>query len=381
MNSYDHIRSYRDEEAGPVCRKLFANPAIRTLMLSLIPGLSDEKLESIASGVSSILDFQHRLMLPVIQNRILPTFSSLTVSGLDKLPMDKACLFISNHRDIVLDSAILNYFLHINKHRTAEIAIGDNLLREEWISDLVRLNKSFIVRRSLDKAAMLEASRELSGYIHDTITRRNESVWIAQRAGRAKDGNDETNKGLLTMLALSANGDLVSHFRSLNIVPVTISYEFDPCDSRKAAELVTEEVRGSYEKSENEDKESMILGLTGFKGKGHIHFGPALQAENAGNLNKSAYLAELRSGIDRHIQGNYRLWPTNFIAARNSGHGETGYDDADLKNFETRLKSAENGERPLRMSEIILSMYCQPYLNALKQKDHSSLPSGFSNLL
>lgn len=344
------------------------------LFHTLMPGMDPNQFHQLLDRMNSIWDFQHYLMLPVLQTIILPTFSELTVSGLENLDRNKACLFISNHRDIVLDSAVLNYFLHINNFPTAEIAIGDNLLKESWIRDLVRLNKSFVVKRSLDNMEMLRASKKLSAYIKDTIVKRNESVWIAQRAGRAKDGNDETNRGLITMFGLSADGDSIGHFRQLNIVPVSVSYQYDPCDGKKTREIYLEKSEGNYVKSEKEDVESMKMGITLPKGKGHIHFGKSIgdsisKIDSSGKKSQiNAAIAEL---IDEQIQSNYKLWSSNYIAGEMLiGKKDGIYSDSEKSDFENRVKGIVteiHGQNDI-VRDILLGMYNQPLVNSGKWK-------------
>jgi len=310
---------------------------------------------------------------------IQPTFTEITSSGIEHLDPKKPYIFISNHRDIVLDSALLNYFLHQAGFPTAEIAIGDNLLGREWIKDLVRLNKSFIVNRGLDNVEMLKASRLLSKYISHTIRERKQSVWIAQRAGRAKDGNDETYRGLINMLYMSSENGLIDHFKTLNVVPVSISYEFDPCDARKTQELYQETQIGDYIKSTNEDLESMQLGIVMPKGKGHLHFGKVInqKLETLSNLErKGEMITGICTEIDQQIQENYKLWPSNYAAhnLRKKMNSQNGYSDEQMVNFSQRLdeKLAKlNGDKSI-LKDIFLSMYEMPLMNQNKWAKKSS---------
>lgn len=369
-DTFDDIRSYRDDETQEVSKRLLSNPALRQLLQQLLPEFQSINEEALISGLKNRWEFQDRLMKPILERNIIPTFDELTFSGLEKLDPKKAYLFISNHRDIVLDSAVMNYFLHVNGFSTAEIAIGDNLLKEKWIEDLVRVNKSFIVKRGGDKLERLKASKRMSAYIKDTILNRKESVWIAQRAGRAKDGNDATNPGLLKMFAMSADGDPKDYFCQLNIVPVTVSYEYDPCDARKAREILTERHEGEYVKSENEDVESMKLGIVLPKGKGHLHFGSVLSDEIAQlprESEKEDITPKVAELIDRHIHANYKLWNTNYIAndLLENGVEETTEDNAEKKAFRERmLRSLQEMKIDVPEGrEIFLNMYQQPLLN------------------
>ena len=374
-DQFDDIRSYRDHEAREISTRLFAHPRVSELINYLIPELTQESLEKIISDINSLWDFQHNLILPIFEKNVRITFNGLTVSGLDKLDKDKAYLFISNHRDIILDSAVLNYFLHTSGFSTAEIAIGDNLLKEDWIKDLVRLNKSFIVKRGLDKMEMLRSSKIMSDYIKDTIMNRKESIWIAQRAGRAKDGNDETNRGLLTMMGLSCEENILEHFSKLNIVPISVSYEFDPCDDRKTKEIYSEQTNGNYIKGENEDVESMKLGIILPKGNGHIHFGKPLNEEILkldSEEKKSVILSSIRDLIDDEIHSNYKLWPTNYLANEflNGPQVKSSFTENEKKYFNQRIENILkdlDGDKKI-LKEILLGMYQQPLLNFYKEK-------------
>jgi 1-acyl-sn-glycerol-3-phosphate acyltransferase len=345
------------------------DPIVLSLLQRLLP--ENSNIEDL-SKITNVFDLQTLLMRPVFERHIFPTFDELTATGHQKLDPKKAYLFISNHRDIVLDSYILNYFLFIEGFKSAEIAIGDNLLKDAWIKDLVRLNKCFIVKRNLDNAEMLAASKKLSAYIHHTIHSRKESVWIAQRAGRAKDGNDETNRGLINMLGMSSANGLVTHFKQLNIVPVSISYEFDPCDARKTKELYVESQGKEYLKSEKEDVESMQIGIVEPKGKGHVHFGSPIDVEldAISGEDRKEVISVLVENIDYQIQKNYRLWPSNLIANELLGFESKKEPDfeKDKEIFVTRmntmLKGVEGDSDELR--KIFLAIYQQPLLNKAK---------------
>ncbi|MEQ8324410.1 MAG: 1-acyl-sn-glycerol-3-phosphate acyltransferase [Vicingaceae bacterium] len=367
-DQFEDIRSYRDNEVKGVINNLLEQDMVSRLLSRLLP---DAEMRTKIASISSIHDFQEKLMKPIFVHHIMPTFDELSVSGLDKLEKDKSYLFISNHRDIVLDSAILNYFLNEAGMGTAEIAIGDNLLKDRWIKDIVRLNKSFIVRRNLDKAEMLNASKHMSEYIADCIKNRGESVWIAQRAGRAKDGNDETNPGLITMLSMSAEENMLEHFKELNIVPVSISYEYDPCDIRKTKELYVESKGEEYSKSEKEDVESMQIGIVENKGKGHIHFGNCISSdlEKLDSNDRKTISAHICENLDHQIHRDYRLWPSNEIAESmlqsNLNSISDNLDEARfLKRLQAALIDIQGDKEDLR--SIFLGMYAQPAINKRK---------------
>ena len=296
------------------------------------------------------------------------TAHGLTISGEDYLDKDKAHLFISNHRDIVVDPALVNWVLYHQGHHTLHIAIGDNLLTKPYVSDLMRLNKSFIVNRSATRPReKLKAAKYLSSYIHHSIAEQQANIWIAQREGRAKDGIDRTNSAVIGMLALSKPKDieLSQYIRELNIVPVSISYERDPCDIAKANELYAHKHNGGYEKEEHEDAKSIAKGITGFKGRVHIAFGEPLRGDYQ---NTDEIVAE----IDQKIIANYVLQPSNCIAYQEL-HGALPEDVAvthqqipfsegnfvdEMQQFHQHLAECDEHYR-----DILLSMYANPIVS------------------
>jgi hypothetical protein len=265
--------------------------------------------------------------------------------------MTKPTLFISNHRDIALDPALLNLALYRSNIDTVEIAIGDNLLSKSWVSDLMRLNKSFIVKRGAkSKREMLNNSKNLSSYIHHTITDNNQNIWIAQREGRAKDGLDKTNSALISMLLLNKPKlqPIEEYLTQLNIVPISISYEFDPCDNHKAIELATIEETGEYQKEADEDLNSITKGLLGYKGRVHIEFGEPLTGEFS---DSKAVAAE----IDRQIIKNYRLYDSNITA--NAKLQDAPHDLGVLEELSKRMLNLTDAQQ-----RWLLTMYANPVL-------------------
>ncbi|NRA60258.1 MAG: 1-acyl-sn-glycerol-3-phosphate acyltransferase [Psychrobium sp.] len=318
---FDDIRPFRDDEAPLVIKNLVNNPALQSCIATyvmpkthrLLPTLSQwlvkRYLTYRVKNINSVAQFQ-RIVAKYLSSLIKKSTDGFSFNGLDKLDMSKPTLFISNHRDIALDPALLNLALYQSGLSTVEIAIGDNLLSEPWVSDLMRLNKSFIVKRSADsKRAMLQASKNLSAYIHHTLSDNQQNVWIAQREGRAKDGLDKTNAALISMLMLNKGKvrSIEQYLTELNIVPISISYEYDPCDSDKAIELATIEATGEYKKDVGEDLKSITQGLIGQKGRVHIEFGESIQGDYS---DSKAIAAE----IDRQIISNYRLYDSNIVA-------------------------------------------------------------------
>jgi 1-acyl-sn-glycerol-3-phosphate acyltransferase len=323
---FDSIRPFDDADLAVVLPKLFNNKefinSIVAFKFSAWPRFMRPALGFVTrhfiikqiSKITTLRGFQH-LVEPYMERMISTTTESFTVSGLDKLDLSQACLFMSNHRDIALDPAFVNWALHINGQDTVRIAVGDNLLKKEWVADLIRLNKCFIVKRSAtDRREKLSAAKLLSEYMEFTLNTEQQHIWIAQREGRAKDGNDITNPAILSMLALNKpkDADFSDYIRSLRIVPVSISYEFDPCDINKAKELQKVESEGSYDKPDNEDVRSIVNGITGQKGRVHIHFGEVLTAEYSN-------AKEVAAHIDQEILQGYDSFSTGPIAAKMLG--------------------------------------------------------------
>ncbi|MFT6269036.1 MAG: hypothetical protein ACJAVV_001856 [Alphaproteobacteria bacterium] len=259
--------------------------------------------------VNKLSGFQH-LVEPYMQRMIKNTTTGLTVSGLTGLDMSKPCLFVSNHRDIALDPAFVNWVLHINGQDTVRIAVGDNLFGKSWVADLLRLNKCFVVERSFKgRRDKLNAAKLLSEYIQYSLQIDKQHLWIAQREGRAKDGIDKTNPAIISMLTLHKpkNVAFSEYVNELRIVPVSISYEFDPCDTSKAKELQQSEDNGEYEKPDNEDMRSIVDGITGEKGNIHVHFGKLVgsQFSNA---------KEVATFIDGQILDGFCIFATSQVA-------------------------------------------------------------------
>jgi hypothetical protein len=320
-NKFDSIRPYNNDDLPDVLKGLVNNPEFintlvkfrfskwprfsRPLVALFLKLLLSYKIKSL----TSLSDFQRRIE-PYMKRMIRKTTHTFTISGIDSLDMTKPCLFVSNHRDIALDPAFVNWALHLNGQDTVRIAVGDNLLSESWIADLIRLNKCFVVQRSVEgRREKLAAAKLLSEYIEHSLQTDKQHLWIAQREGRAKDGADVTNPAIVSMLTLNkhkteAFGDYVAKLR---IIPVSISYEFDPCDADKAKELCQAEKEGGYDKPDNEDIRSIVRGINGQKGRVHIHFGKLVS-------NQFSNTKEVAHFIDEQILDGYCAFPTADIA-------------------------------------------------------------------
>jgi 1-acyl-sn-glycerol-3-phosphate acyltransferase len=305
-------------------------------------------------------------------NRIIQrSVNKFSYDGVLDLKKEESYLLLSNHRDIVLDSALINYCLNDRDYNTSEIAIGDNLLSKEWIKKLVKVNKSFIVKRNLPKEEMLPSSQNLSAYIAHTLKEKKQSVWVAQREGRAKDGFDKTNPGLLKMFGMAAKENLLDHLISLNITPVSLAYELDPCDVFKVPELLKKAVGETYVKAKGEDEKNMLFGIQGNKGNVHIQFGTPINEKIKGlaNIkNRNQLLKKVAEIIDCQIYKNYKLWNSNYVAydlLNSSSKYQAKYDENGKEKFQDYMseqlidlpgdKDAEN---------IFLNMYANPTINA-----------------
>jgi len=371
MLVFEDIRPYKDCEYKSAIKDLFAVTPLMETIRNYLPELSIDEIKALLLSFNGIQDFQSNMVCRVIQSSIDSSMDGFSHDGIQQLKKDKSYLFITNHRDIVMDSALINYCLNDVGHNTCEIAIGSNLLAQPWVEKLVKLNKSFIVKRGLPNQEMLAASKTLSSYINYTLKEKKQSIWIAQREGRAKDGFDKTNPGILKMLGLTAEGDLLDYLLSLNIAPVSLSYELDPCDEIKTLELLTKTEGKEYVKSQGEDERSMMLGIMGQKGNVHIQFGATINEEIKqfkDIKNKNELLKNIAEVIDQRIYKNYHLWNSNYVAydlLHSSDKHENQYSkngkEIFLEYMNKKLKHFKGNEQA---KELFLEMYANPVLNA-----------------
>lgn len=370
---FEDIRPYYDSEYQSVIQRLLLQPEFLGALHQYFPERDTTTLKQLLLSCQGIRDFQQKIVSPFIDRIVAQSMTGLFFEGIEALPTPQPHLFMSNHRDIVLDSAFLNYGLNKAGLETSQIAIGSNLLGIAWVKDLVRINKSFVVQRSLSRLEMLQASRQLSAYIDYVVSEQGESIWIAQREGRSKDGDDRTNPGLLKMFGLGIDKDLLTHLISLRIVPVSISYEFDPCDYLKIPELLARRTGANYTKAPDEDIKHMLCGIRGFKGRTQLNFGLPINeqlSELQDIRNRNEQLRAVACIIDREIHKNYRLWPNNYIAADLLG-GTSKFADhysetekaAFISYMEPRLSGFSEDAEAAR--EIFLNMYANPLFNQL----------------
>jgi glycerol-3-phosphate O-acyltransferase len=365
---------YSDEEAKAAIQELFDYPSLLQGMKAFLPPVLNEMILSVKDQINSVGDFQQKIAYPLFKAIEKDSISKLSTSGLENLDPSAQYLFISNHRDIILDSAFLNIVLFEQGLRTSQIAIGDNLMRHR-ISELIfHINKSFVVKRTGTPMELYRYSVQLSEYIWRQITGKTDSVWIAQREGRAKDGDDRTQVGLLKMLSLSAKTDLKTYFRELKVVPVAISYEHDPCDLLKTQEFLNKRANPDFKKTFEEDVQHMLLGLKGYKGAVNFHFSAPFNIElDAFDAipNAKKQLELLAEMIDQRIHQHYKLRPINYVAQDllvKTPSFRNYYSSEDFEKcsayFEQRFKLLTNDEAGLGR-EYLLKMYANPLLNQL----------------
>lgn len=376
---FDDIRPYNDDEVAPVLQRLFENPKLRENMENYFPELDWESFKSQTLSIGNVHDLQHQIVKKLVFVLVRRSSTSISSTGYENISKDRPCVYISNHRDIILDVSILSVLLADNGFDIPEVAIGDNLLLAPWIEDVVKLNKSFVVKRGISGRQMYEASRLLSQYIHFVIQNKKESVWIAQREGRAKDSNDRTQDSLLKMLAMSREKNFLENIEKLNITPVSISYEYDPCDFLKAKEFQQRRDDPEFKKSRLDDLISMQTGLFGFKGNIRFRIGkpvnPQLQQLDK-SLNRNELAPLIAQLIDNEIFRNYKFYPANYIAYDRlwgKDFFKAEYTSGDEEIFDTYLhKQLEKIDLPDRdipfLTEKILEMYANPVKNQLSVK-------------
>lgn len=374
---FDEIRSYNDEEVPQIVSELLADPAFVHVVEKAFPTVPINQLIEMMRECKTKRDFQVKFPYRWLKAMAKERTDGLSLDCSALTDREKAYTYISNHRDIILDSGFLSILLIDEGLDTVEIAIGDNLLIYPWIKKLVRLNKSFIVQRALTMRQMLESSARMSRYIHYTIDQKHQSVWIAQREGRAKDSNDRTQESVLKMLAMGGEGDLVERLIALNIAPLAISYEYDPCDYLKAQEFQLKRDIEGYRKTTQDDLLNMQTGLLGYKGCVHFQVAPCLNGELAKldrTLPKTELYKQVVELIDRQIHLNYRLYPGNYIACDLLEGGDRlsqHYSQEEKARFESYLqgqlaKIDIANKDTAYLYERMLEMYANPLRNQLK---------------
>ena len=373
---FDTIRPWEPEDLPEVFDRLLANDQFKQVLAYLYPQVPLEMIAQKLKACKTNLDFQLAFAYDFVHGILKKavTGCEMDCSSLDNT---RNYTFISNHRDIVLDSAILDVMLIKNKFKTTcEIAIGDNLLSLPWVKDLVRVNKAFIVERALSMRQMLMSSKRLSDYMHFAIKEKNENIWIAQREGRAKDSNDRTQKSILQMMSMGGEGSIIERLKQLHLVPLSISYEYDPCDFLKAKEFQQKRDYAEWKKGPTDDLVSMQTGIFGYKGHVHYHAAPCLD-EYLDSLDpdmpKQDIYNKVAAYIDQQIHRNYRLYPGNYVALDMLEETEAytdQYTAEDKAKFEKYIqgqlaKIDLPNKDEAYLKERLLTMYANPVRNNL----------------
>ena len=373
---FDPIRPFEPDELPDVFDRLLQNEQFSSVLAYLYPDVPKEALAAKMHACKDNLDFQKTFCYGFLV-QLLARLSKGCDIDIASLDTDSRYTFISNHRDIVLDSALLDKLLiDAGFNTTCEIAIGDNLLKLPWVKDLVRVNKSFIVERALSMREMLMASKRLSEYMHFVIAEKNDNIWIAQREGRAKDSNDRTQEAILKMMVMGGEGSIIDRLKQLHLVPLAISYEYDPCDYLKAAELQARRDNPSWQKGPMDDVTSMQTGIMGYKG--YIHYQCADCIDSyldtiPADTPKTELFRLIADHIDRQIFAGYRLYPNNYVAL-DLLHGDSAHADhytaEDKAQFEAYLKDQLDkiemeGKDDAYLREQMLKMYANPAINQM----------------
>lgn len=374
---FDDIRPYTPEELPAIYEELIADEAFKNVIEKVMPGIPFEAFAQQMRQCKTNLEFQKTFCYPFLGKLAEKYSKGITIDCESIKENEHPHTFITNHRDIVLDSAFLSVLLVDNGFNTVEIAIGDNLLIYPWIKKLVRINKSFIVQRALTMRQMLEASACMSRYMHFALNQKKENLWIAQREGRAKDSDDRTQDSVLKMMAMGGEGSIIERLMDLHIVPAAISYEYDPCDFLKAKEFQQKRDNPNFKKSREDDLLNMQTGLFGYKGRVHFQLAACIDNDLKAidpKTPKTELFSLISTLIDKQIHSNYRLYQGNYVAydkLKNEQRFSEKYTAEEKKAFETYLQGQldkidlpNKDEEFLR--EKLLIMYANPVINQLK---------------
>ena len=374
LKPFDAIRPFEPEELPEVFERLLGNAQFAQVVAYVFKDVPFDMLAQKMRACKTNLEFQVAFCYPFIKG-LLQKASLGCDMNVDAIDMEKRYTFVSNHRDIVLDSALLDVLLvDAGCKTTCEIAIGDNLLSLPWVKDLVRINKSFIVERSVSLRQMLLSSKRLSDYMHLVIAQKHDNVWIAQREGRAKDSNDRTQESIIKMMVMGGEGSLVERLKGLHIVPLAISYEYDPCDFLKAQEFQLKRDIADWKKGPMDDVVSMQTGIMGYKGHIHYDAAPCIDAwldTLDPDMPKADFFKAVATHIDEEVFRRYRLYPSNYVAL-DELEGTTAHADR----YTAEQKAQFDGYIAQQMAKIqlpdkdeaflrerLLTMYANPARN------------------
>ncbi|MDR1543562.1 MAG: 1-acyl-sn-glycerol-3-phosphate acyltransferase [Prevotellaceae bacterium] len=373
---FDDIRPYYDSEIQAVFEKLLENQVFMQGAEMVMPKKLIEKFQQIYKNITTIDAFQEAFMFPMLEGLLQKKSCELTFSGVENLSL--STLFLSNHRDIIVDPAFLQYVLVKNGLKTSQIAIGNNLAAADWILAFMRLNKSFIIKRNLSRGEQITAFKELSAYIRHAVTEQKSAVWIAQREGRAKNSDDRTQVSILKMFALSGNGTFIENLKALNICPLSISYEYDSCDFLKVKEMQQSRDNEYFTKSTQDDVRSMQTGIFGYTGHLHYAFTPCINEKldliSQKNLPRNEQIEQTISLIDKQIHAAYKIYPINYFACDTLFQTQkysAFYSENDIKIFE---KYFENQILKIDLPDIdkdfCLQKLLEMYSNGLINKEN-----------
>ncbi|MBJ2183678.1 MAG: acyltransferase [Muribaculaceae bacterium] len=381
-DEFKDIAPYDDAQFHEKMSSLVREPGFEHAVRYVMPDVDYAEFCRELLQVPTQDDFQRGVMGKFLEFLAARTTSGISFDGIENYDPSLCYTFITNHRDIVLDASFLNLCFIRRGMPVTQVAIGNNLLIYDWISDLVKLNRSFIVKRDVKVTAALEAARQLSAYIHYTITRRHESVWIAQREGRAKDSNDLTQESLIKMLALGGEGSVKERLMEVNLMPVAISYEFDPNDYLKAREFLLKQRDPHFHKSQRDDLFSMETGMLSPKGRVHFRLGPCINSRLAEfpSEERGPVVREACRIIDNAIHRGYHLYPCNYIAYdeyHNTSRFGAYYTETDVNSFDAYINSQLDkvdvvdvtDEERAYMRHMMLMMYANPVVNQLRANE------------
>lgn len=373
MQNFDDIRFFKDEEVNPALQEFMKHPMVKALLQFTFPDMKSGEIESLLKQCHSISDFQSKVIYLSVEKVLEKTSEGLSDAGFDKLDPSESYFYVSNHRDIVLDTCLINYNLHDHDLVMTASAIGDNLVQKPFLMALSKLNRNFLVLRNQSPREMLKSSLKLSEYIKHLLFEEERSVWMAQREGRTKDGNDFTQQGVLKMVGMAKGElDILDYFTKLKIVPVAMSYEFDPTDMLKMPEVLAKRMKEDYKKSANEDFNSIMQGAMGQKGRIKINAGEILTKADFDEIRKkdlsiNDQLKEVATLIDRAIYRNYKLWPSNYIAydlLKNEEKFINKYTQKEKRQFDRRISRRVDVKNPLALNSYLL-MYANPVINKI----------------
>lgn len=373
MQNFDDIRFYKDEEVNPALQEYVRHPMVRALLQFTFPEAESGEIQAVLKECHSISDFQSKVIYLSVEKVLEKSSEGLTDAGFEKLESSKPYFYVSNHRDIILDTCLINYTLHDHDLTMTASAIGDNLVQKPFLMALSKLNRNFLVLRNQSPREMLKSSLKLSEYIKHLLFEEDRSVWMAQREGRTKDGNDFTQQGVLKMVGMAKGEvDVLDYFEKLQIVPIAMSYEFDPTDMLKMPEVLAKRMKEEYKKSANEDFNSIMQGAMGQKGRIQINAGEVFTKDDFAEIRKKELsindqLKEVATLIDRAIYRNYKLWPSNYIAydlLKNGDKFADEYTEKEKRQFDRRISRRVDVKNPLALNSYLL-MYANPVINKM----------------